>query len=117
MSALIATLCCIFTATGWAWESLRHLKQMEKAAKLSREMVEENLKLRQKLNNEQFRSSVRIADLEEKIKDLESEKSNLNKELTEAKNKLKTACEHINTLRWMVSDLEQGKPIIRGIAK
>lgn len=117
MTALITTLCCIFTATGWVWESLRHLKQMEKAAELYQEMVAANIKLRRELNSEKFRSNVRIADLEEKIKDLESEKSNLNKELTEAKNKLKTACEHINTLRWMVSDLEQGKPIIRGIAK
>lgn len=106
MSALTATLCCIFTATGWAWESLRHLKQMEKAAKLSREMVEENLKLRQKLNNEQFRSSARKADLEEKIKDLETENSQLSQELTEVKNKLKTA--H-NNLRIMFVEYNRAK--------
>ena len=106
MTALIATLCCIFTATGWAWESLRHLKQMEEAAKLSREMVEENLKLRQKLNNEQFRSSARIAELEEKIKALETENSELKKELTEVKTKLKTA--H-NNLRIMMVEYNRWK--------
>lgn len=106
MTTLIPTLCCIFTVTGWVWESLRHLKQMEKAADLSQEMVAENIKLRRELNSEKFRSSVRIADLEEKIKDLENENSQQSQELTEAKTKLKTA--H-NNLRILMVEFNRAK--------
>lgn len=113
MTALITTLCCIITATGWALDSIRSLNRMKKvyqtyqaAEKTIRELMEDNRQLRKELTNNKFKNSILLTDKEEKIKDLENENSKLTQDLVEAKTQLKTA--H-NNLRIMMVEFNRAK--------